>query len=335
MYTSFNDYRKAWDEAYYTTPKVPLNVDIELASLCNLACPFCFWGEADFNKEMQKPSKVDGKPMKRLMPTKMAYDIIDECAKIGVPALKFNWRGESTIHPDFSNILKYAADKFMSLSVTNGIKKITPCFQDILVNTNGNFKEDRIGGLLKTTKVMFSLDSTIPEIYKIMRVNGDLELAIKNIKLMVERGHRNIWVRRVMAKENEKEPFAENVKKIFGPTVNISQHHCFDRNENEQHADNCGYKDEFERTYCGYPSQRIMVASDGTCFPCCVDYDATMPIGHISDGLLNIWNGDKMEILRNELKNDIFKSKTCKNCTSWMSYKSEKRKYVGDVKIHG
>jgi MoaA/NifB/PqqE/SkfB family radical SAM enzyme len=124
VYHTKEEYRTAWAHAYLQDPPVPLNIDIELASLCNLACPYCFWGEQDFNAKMREKG-WDGITKKRFMSTDLAKKIIDQCAEIGVPAIKMNWRGESTLHPDYSDIMQYAASK-------------SPRFFDILVNTNGN-----------------------------------------------------------------------------------------------------------------------------------------------------------------------------------------------------
>lgn len=317
MYKTYNGYREAWQNAYAEDPPIPLNVDIELASLCNLACPFCFWGESDFNKEMQKHAD-DGKPKKRLMPTEMALRLIDQCVEIGVPALKFNWRGESTLHPDYSKILQYAQSR---------------AFHELLVNTNANCKDHAIDGLMAATKVMISLDSTIPDIYARMRVNGRLERAIEVGKELIRRKHSNLWIRRVITKDNAHEPFKENVDEIFGGEgYKVSEHHCVDRSSDSSHQTN--NPDLYERIYCGYPSQRLMVASDGTCYPCCVDFDGTMPMGDINkETIAEIWNGDKFKALRAQLRNNQFASASCRSCTSWMSYKAPQREYVQDKSL--
>ena len=47
--------------------------------------------------------------------------------------------------------------------------------------------------------------------------------------------------------------------------------------------------------------------------------------------LMEIWNGDKINNLRDELKNNILKSEICRNCTSYLAYKRPERNYVQDV----
>jgi radical SAM protein with 4Fe4S-binding SPASM domain len=166
-----------------------------------------------------------------------------------------------------------------------------------------------------------------------MRVRGDFAKAIQTVLRLVDEGHQNVWVRRVITKENSTEPFAERARIIFGPSVKISEHYCFDRNVDEHHQATDAV---LERQYCGYPSQRIMISSNGLCYPCCVDYDETMPIGNaVNQTLLEIWNGDAMQNLRKTLRANHVEamSKTCQNCTSWMAYKAKEREFVNDKEV--
>lgn len=87
IYNTYDHYRRAWDEADIIDPPVPLNIDLEIASICNLRCPMCFIPDPSFEDFISQKSE-DGKPLRRIMSTEMAFKIIDEAAKIGVPALK-------------------------------------------------------------------------------------------------------------------------------------------------------------------------------------------------------------------------------------------------------
>ncbi len=151
IYSTFQEYRQAWDHAYTNDPPIPLNVDIELASVCNLECPFCFISDKSFDKQIRQIAS-DGKSKRRLMNTDLALKIIDQAASIGVPALKFNWRGESTIHHDYSKILCYAVsskrliEKLCQYKYCSGFTEVYDfcldhdnyenSFLEILVNTN-------------------------------------------------------------------------------------------------------------------------------------------------------------------------------------------------------
>lgn len=321
MYTTFAEYRQAWSNADRVDPPMPLNVDIELASVCNLECPFCFIADKSFDTMIRQKSS-DGRSKRRIMPRDLALKIIDESARLGVPALKMNWRGESTIHPDYSDILEYAGNSVRS-------------FHEILVNTNANCPEKSLDGLMAATKVMVSLDSLVPEIYAKMRAGGSLEKAKEIIKELICRKHPNLWIRRVLTQDNKKEPFLEMVRQEFGLSPKVSEHYCYDRNSQSNHEQSgCEHDNGMARIYCNYPSQRVVVASTGLCYPCCIDLHETMPIGDITKQSLNdIWVGNNMVNLRQQLRNNHYVSEACKNCQSWMSYKAPQRQYVQDIEI--
>ena len=59
----------------------PLCVDIELASICDLACPHCF-----FREYILTPDKIMNFNL---------YKIIDEIKILEVPSIKLNWRGRA------------------------------------------------------------------------------------------------------------------------------------------------------------------------------------------------------------------------------------------------
>lgn len=295
---NYAQYRAAWDNAPTITPGIPLNVDIELSAACNLKCPFCFLQNKDY--------KSGG-----LMLANMAMDIIDQAKYIGVPAIKTQWRGESTIHPAFSTILEYA-------------KSVG--FLDILVNTNGNFPDGAIDGLMCATKVMVSVDSMITNTYHKMRRGGNLMRVLNNISRLLTEGHKNIWVRRVVTEDNRAEDFAGLVRHVFGKEVKISEHAVFERSEDTDKPT--------KRTYCGYPSQRLIISHNGDIFPCCVDYFETLKLGNIkTDTLLDIWQGKRIEELRQGLKTGQFYPGQCGDCRSWMGYSDKRRELVADKEI--
>lgn len=316
-------YRAAWDLADKVDAVVPLNVDIELASVCNLECPFCFISDKTYDA-MIKQDAGDGKQRRRLMPTELALRIIDQCADIGVPAIKMNWRGESTLHHDYAPIIRYAASK--------------SAFFDILVNTNANCNEWAIDGLMAATKVMVSLDSMVPETYRIMRRGGSLTKAKDVIHELIKRGHPNVWVRRVLTRENKHEPFFQAVREAFGDKVHVSEHYCFDRNAEAHHETvvGCDHDEGMARRYCGYPSQRLVVTSSGLVVPCCIALDESLIVGDLkSQSLLDVWRGPALRDLRTLLRSNnlVGAPSACRGCQSWMAYDRPERKFVQDVAV--
>jgi radical SAM protein with 4Fe4S-binding SPASM domain len=297
FYTNYQEYREAWNNADNKTPSIPINLDIELSTVCNLQCPFCFTTEKTFNK----------KSLKNYINTETAIKLIKEASGIGIPSLKFNWRGESTLHPDFNDIIKFAHDQ--------------KTFHDIIINTNGNIPDKSIKGLLYTTKVIVSLDAFDKHIYEEMRSKGDVRTVLNTVDDLVAKGHKNIIARRILTNTNRKENFTKMVYDRWFGKVEAYEHYCFDRNINGNYQIN--KEKHRQRIYCGYPSRRLIISTDENFYPCCVDYYGKMELGnYTTDHIMKIWNGEKINTLREILKKNIFLDwmEPCKNCTSFMAY---------------
>jgi len=83
----------------------PLCIDIETASVCDLACPHCY------RQFIATPDKI--------MSKKLAFKIIDQASKLNVPSMKFNWRGEPLLNPFLPEIIDYAKKKGILETIIN------------------------------------------------------------------------------------------------------------------------------------------------------------------------------------------------------------------------
>ena len=321
-YATKADYRAAWARSYTEDPPVPLNLDLELAATCNAKCPFCLYGDRDWFKDMAEMD-WDGKAKKRLMPTETAISLLDEGAAIGIPAVKLNFRGESLLHKDFRRIAEHA--KALG-------------YWDVLSNTNGNIQarlfEDGIAGLMACTKVMVSLDSMDPATYPKVRVGLSLDSAQRTITELVKRGHPDLWVRRVKCKSNAGEDFAGAVYREWPTGVKVSEHAVFDRNHYSEEEMTGEDHTKWERTFCGYSSQRLVVEASGRYQPCCLAWSGEFDAGSWPNiSLREYWDSEWRRTLSNELRQNIFTNAKCKSCTSYMSFKRPERATVQDVEV--
>ena len=99
--------RYAYDSLLDEKIPNPLCVDIEIASICDLACPHCF------REYIMTPDKI--------MNDDLYKKIINSIAKLDVPSIKLNWRGEPLLHPKIVDFIRYAKE--------NGIL-------EVIINTN-------------------------------------------------------------------------------------------------------------------------------------------------------------------------------------------------------
>ena len=306
----YNDYRNKWlsqpkivyNEGYkkYLENKkkiFPLCVDIEIASICDLACPHCF------REYIITPDKI--------MDEKLYYSIIDKISELGVPSVKLNWRGEPLLHPNINKLIRYAK-----------IKGIL----DVSINTNAtNLTEKKIKELIESglDQIIYSFDGGTKKTYEKMRPgrfkNNNFEQVYKNIKLFFEirkklnKKFPTTKIQMVMTKDTR-----EEVKSFFQlfqnivDDVTVTQYN--ERGGNIEDLDkenklklinylkknnlpsNTPYIVDINgeisisttRLPCEQLFQRMMVTFDGSVGMCCHDWGAQHCIGYVSNKAFKI-----------------------------------------------
>lgn len=294
-------YRLKWKLAKWFIPKYPLHVDFEISSICNLKCSFCPHSEKkqDFSKQF--------------MDLGLYRRTIDQIAG-KVPSIKLNLRGESTLHPDFDLFLKYADDKFV----------------DVRINTNGQYKNKAIAlWLTKYCKqISFSVDAFYGDTYEKIRKGGDFERLIENIDDVIKfaknyKKKPEIVLSYVVTEENKDElKYFKRFWKARYNEIKFFVRPAMDR-VHDAEVKTLGNKTEAGRKNCYMPNRRLVVASNGDVYPCCIMWHKPfIKLGNVGRiGLLDIWSDIQIKCLREELKHQPFVRKACKNCESSESYK--------------
>ena len=66
---------------------------------------------------------------------------------------------------------------------------------------------------------------------------------------------------------------------------------------------------------CAFPWQSVCITWDGSVVPCCYDYDKFYPLGNLNEeSLMDIWKGDAMRGLREEIASGGIKNALCAKC---------------------
>ena len=147
------DYRKKWTDQPENCFKenidnknliengiIPLCLDLETAAICDLACPFCY------REYMATPDKT--------INLDFAEKLIKEAGEIGIPSIKFNWRGEPLLFPK----LPYLID----LAKKNGVL-------ETMINTNATqLNEKKSKELIESglDVMIYSFDGGTKETYE-------------------------------------------------------------------------------------------------------------------------------------------------------------------------
>lgn len=286
-------YRNNWVNALNVKNKEkPLSVDIEIAAICDLACPHC---SREF---LVTPDK--------LINFELYKSIIDQAVKLDVPSVKLIWRGEPLLHPKVKELIQYAKE--------SGII-------EVIINTNAtNLDEKKANELIDSglDQLIYSFDGGTKETYEKMRPGrfkkNKFEDVYNNIKNFAKiKKIRNskfpiTKIQMIMTKDTRNE--IDNFHRIFndiiddvtvtqynerGGSINDLGEEIRDKilqylNKNSLPLTTPYMVDidnnifvSVKRKPCEQIYQRLMVTYSGRVGMCCHDWGASHGIGYLSE----------------------------------------------------
>ena len=308
----YRQYRNNWINALKVkNKKKPLSVDIEIAAICDLACPHC---SREF---LVTPDK--------LINFELYKSIIDQAVKLDVPSVKLIWRGEPLLHPKVKQLILYAKE--------SGII-------EVIINTNGtNLNEKKANELIDSglDQLIYSFDGGTKETYEKMRPGRfkknkfeDVYSNIKNfakIKKLRNSKFPITKIQMVMTKETRNE--IDSFHKIFNSIVDdvtVTQY-----NERGGNINDLGEKTKekifsylkkknlskttpymvdidnnifvsLKRKPCEQIYQRLMVTYSGRVGMCCHDWGASHGIGYLSKEAFK--EDEAKKVVEDKIKNN-------------------------------
>jgi MoaA/NifB/PqqE/SkfB family radical SAM enzyme len=286
---------------------IPLCIDIEVAAVCDLGCPHCY------RQFIATPDKI--------MNSDLVYKIIDQASELGVPSMKFNWRGEPLLHPELYKHIRYAKKK--------GIL-------ETIINTNATMLDEKYSLRLIDSGLdilIYSFDGGTKETYEKMRpgrfkVNKfeDIYENIKNfnkIRKLKNSVFPRTKIQMVLTDETHNE--ISEFKRLFKDVVDdvsLKQYTerggAFDDLGKElqdkivkknidqtdlnkyifmRDVDGEIYKSK-KRLPCEQPFQRMLITYDGTVSMCCYDWGSMHPVGYVSELSFVNETGDLEEVMK-------------------------------------
>jgi len=303
---SFLIYRLKWELAtkFKFPLPFPVHIDLEINSNCNYRCLFCPHGTGEMRNDLPQ------------MSLQLAKKVLQELAKNKVYSVKLNWRGEPALHPNLPEIVSYAKKA--------GIKEVQ-------INTNGfAFQEQKIRDLIKAgiDRVIFSIDATTPELYAKIRVGGDFNRVVENIRtfdrIRKELKQQKPFIRVQMVRtELNKHQVADFQKMWQGIADDIRVSDVTNRGQGDSLQ--VGDQVSIARTVCPQPWQRMMISCEGKVLMCCSDWFEKIPLGDIKENSLReIWNSKRLKEIRKRLKKLDYNFEPCQSCWVKDSYLWEK-----------
>ncbi|MEW5766873.1 MAG: radical SAM protein [bacterium] len=290
----------------YTHKKVkptsyPNRLYLESTNQCNLKCIMCPNGLGLMERK------------KGLMDFGLFKSIIDEMAP-HVEATTVHIWGEPLLHPQMPEMIDYAAS----------------CGVQVEMSTNAVLlNETMTKALLKTglAVIYLCLDGAKKETYEKIRRQGSYEETKANIEnfLALRREKTNGYLSvniQIVEMDPTRDEIDSFVEKWSLPGVDHINVKAFDSWGNQlpgiSQLESQKRKVSPDRFHCPNLWYHAHIYWDGTLVCCDRDFDAKYPLGNVSEGVMKVWNGDKMARLREKhITGHLNDVPSCRECVEW------------------
>lgn len=275
-------------------PYLPLRLWIEPTSVCNLRCVMCP------NKELEKAQKG-------FMDFGLFRKIVDEVKDFAFDVHLLH-RGESLLHPEFFDMVKYAHDAgLVTRFHTNGTlldeeksRKLIAAGLDQFAFSIDGFDAETY----ERVRVGAGFDKTIGNIVRFLEIKKSLGAAkpVTLIELIDQPGLKESAAR-------SRKAFEERFKGLPLDRIVIKEYHNWagDAGEARKRA---------SYSPCTFLWHALIIFWDGAVLPCTQDFFGNYKLGNAQDAsIASIWNNDKMVALRDKIiRGDVDGLETCRSC---------------------
>ncbi|MCI8972728.1 MAG: radical SAM protein [Lachnospiraceae bacterium] len=283
-------YRKCWNEypRSFVLRELPLHLDIEASSRCNLRCTFC--DKLPLLKKNQL-GNLGFDLFRHIM------DQFDNEHRLW--GLKLSYRGEPLINPCLPDMIEYAKKK--------GVL-------DVYFNTNAMLlNEDMSRRLIDASldRISISIDGTDKNEYESVRIGADFDRLVENLEKLIQLRHTyhisypKIRIQTVKFPETNADVYLKKWES-YGDEIAMID-----------------YKDESVRNTqlqgnwaCPQLWQRMTIEWDGTVFGCNNDDLRGICLGNANErSIYDCWHDEKlMEIRKLHMEGMSHKVKDCNGC---------------------
>jgi len=289
------------DPAAYGEIAFPIELSLELAAACNLKCVMC-------------PVPTTSRPA-QLMEPSLAREIIDQLAEECGFVLLPQGFGESMLHPHWAQVVGHA--------VESGIRPIAMLTNATLLD------ETNVARILELDIdiLVVSIDGVTPETYASVRIGGNLDKVEANVlRLLEARGNDRgpkvvLRIIRMQDTADEIDDFFARWRPRIGPRDEIHINEYNDWAGKVEDLSVSGVRSNPpDRGPCRMLWRNLSVQADGRVSACCLDSEAELVVGDLTDGdtLPDVWRGQRLARLRRiHLEGRFEELPVCLRCTSW------------------
>ena len=265
----------------------PKRVTVELTNKCNLSCKMC-------------PRKFLKNEI-GFMEFYLFKKIIDEVSLINIntPLVPF-FRGESLLHPNFLNMIKYAKDK--------GIKPIQLATNATLLSSN--ISEELIK--MKLDFISFSLhlknekEDVIDNIKNFIKIKKDMKSKLPETQVSI------------VKTQKLKKYIPSFVKKWLNIVDRVR---VYEEHSKDGLFGSLSKKYIKERKPCLKVLTDIVIYWNGNVGLCNHDWERVDFIGNVSkQSIADIWNSEKYHKIRKQVWENDISDLICSHCDHWQVY---------------
>lgn len=281
----------------------PNRITVELTNQCNVSCTFCPRQSVDM--------KIG------FMSMELYKKIIDEASDHLPVKLVIFFRGESLLHPEFIECVKYAKDKGIGpIQYATNAFELTNDMADKLLETGIDF-------------ISFSLDTLDPEIYRKSRLCGNLDISRDNViylsKKCDEKRKKGLQVPTLQVSTVEIEEYMPEQGKFiefwkkYVDIVRVYYEHDDNGKFRNVEVQRLLEEEVPERKPCRKLFTDLLVYWDGQLALCNYDWRGGLQGLNLNKMTIEeAWNSKLYEQLREAHNNDeIADDIMCQNCQHW------------------
>jgi radical SAM protein with 4Fe4S-binding SPASM domain len=273
---------------------------LELTNNCNLRCEMCNW----------QAGRKKGYISKSLFES-----CVNQLSELGVDTLNLHGGGESLVHPNFKEFLKYAIDKrdrgkIGSVGWTTNGMLFNQTIADLAVSLNVDW-------------VNFSLDG-VGQVNDDIRLGSNYSIIEKNIKYLLEK--RGLAKKpKVLLNMVDHGKTDEQKLEFYGEWVHLVDEIELipsilpDNTWENKEILSKNLKIAPPPAFCSFPLETFSVSWDGIVKGCCFDTNYKIVLGDVTRESINqIWKGSRYQNFRKTvLTNNFSVGSPCYGCEFW------------------
>lgn len=269
----YREYRRCWMEnpKNFILRDMPLHLDIEASSRCNLRCTFC-----DKLPNL-KPGQLGNLDMSLF---RHIIDQFDDSCKLW--GLKLSYRGEPLVNKEVPDMVKYAKE--------HGVL-------DVYFNTNGMLLDEAMSRKLIEAgldRISISIDGTTASEYEGVRLGARFDTLVKNLETLIRLKkelsvtYPKIRIQTVKFPDTDAKAYKEKWQGYADEIAMVDYKDESIRNQNL-----CG------KWACPQLWQRLTIEWDGTVLGCNNDDPRNICLGNAAErSIRDCWHDERLMGIR-------------------------------------